>query len=131
MHLNSICNLVSRHVSTHLCHLCYTFQYLYLHIFQAHILLTRQLPGDHSIPWPTYHMQRTNSKPFTGLIGLRHVITSQTVAYSAGWQDALLAFQNLAKPFKQSTIYLVFTFQRLSNSNQKSEDRVYGMGREL
>ena len=48
---------------------------------QVHIFVTRHLPRGHSISCPTHELERTIKISFTGLKGLRHVTTSQTVTH--------------------------------------------------
>ena len=57
--------------------LCYTFFCVYLHRFQVNIILTRHTPRDHSISCPSYYLERTIKKPFTGSIVLRYVTSSR------------------------------------------------------
>ena len=67
----------------HLRQPCYTFPYVFLRIFQVHVLFTRHLPRDHSISCPRQDLERTINKLFTGLIGLRYVTTSREVTYQS------------------------------------------------
>ena len=92
-------DLANLYVNTSLCHLCYTFTYVYLHRFQVPILRTRLFLRVHSISYPTHDPERTSSKPFTRLIGLRHVTKS-------GGQNVLLTFSSFKKPRHLKIIYI-------------------------
>ena len=89
------------------CHPCYIFEYVYPHTFYVNFLLKRHITHGHRISCTSYHMEWTDNKPFSGLIGPRHMTASQAVAIKAGWQDVLLTFCNLAKAFKH---YYIFGF---------------------
>ena len=106
------------HVTTSLCRNCYTFQYVYLYIYQVCILLRRRLSRDHSVSCPAYHLELSNTNSFTGLIRLIHMTRSRVFPIRTEWYDAPFAFRNLAKAFKHNTMYLAFTFQWPSNSNK-------------
>ena len=67
--------------------------------FRVPILRTRLFLRVHSISYPTHDPERTTSKPFTRLIGLRHVTKS-------GWQNVLLTFSSFKKPRHLKIIYI-------------------------
>lgn len=67
--------------------------------FRVPILRTRLFLRVHSISYPTHDPERTSSKPFTRLIGLRHVTKS-------GWQNVLLTFSSFKKPRHLKIIYI-------------------------
>ena len=50
-------------------HLCYIFEYVYLHTFYVNFLLKRHLSRGHRISCSTHHLGRTDNKPFNRLIG--------------------------------------------------------------
>lgn len=66
-----------------------------------------------------HHLKRTINKPLTGSIGLRHVTTSRVHQNWVAKCYPLFpkSHFDLTKTFKWNTIYLTFTFQRLSNNN--------------
>ena len=66
-----------------LCDPCYIFEYVYSHTFHVNFLLKRHVPCDQRISCFSYHKQRTDSKPFSGLIGPRHMTTSLAVPHQS------------------------------------------------
>ena len=70
MHLDTVYQSTQFYAINSLCHNCYTFEYIYLYIFQVHILLKRHLPRDSSISCPAYHLELTNNNSFAWLIWL-------------------------------------------------------------
>lgn len=113
-------NLVSSYAPTPLYHPSYIFEYIYLHTFSVNIVLKRPHLLGHKISYLTCYLELTNNKQLPILIGLRHVTTSPALPIHTGWRDATMAFWNLAEAFKHSTVYLAFTFQKLSNSNHNN-----------
>ena len=79
--------------------LCYTFFCVYLHRFQVNIILTRNTPRDHSISCPSYYLERTIKKPFTGSIVLRYVKSGPIKAVQP---NVPLASRSLAESFKNN-----------------------------
>ena len=74
-------NLASSYVDTSFCHPCYTFACVYLHRFQAHILLTKHLLCRRSILCLWKDPKRTINKTFTDLIEVRHVSGNKSGSY--------------------------------------------------
>ena len=97
-------NPVSSYVDTSLSYSRYTFPCIYLHTFQVHILLMRHLPLDRCISWLLHELEWTINKPFTRLIGLKHVTTCQTIIHQRWWQGVLLASRSLVKAFKNNIL---------------------------
>ena len=60
-------------IITSLCHVSYISEYIYLHIFRVNILLKRHLSRGHRISCPAQHLERTDSKPSSRLIGPTHI----------------------------------------------------------
>ena len=56
----------------------------------------------------SYHTERTDKKPFSGLIG--QMTTSRVVAHQAGLRDVPLMFCNLTKSFNKIKHYNIFGF---------------------
>ena len=77
------------------------------------------LSRGHRISSPVHHLEWTESKPFTGLIGPRHMTTTRAVAHQTWWPDTSPAFCNLAKAFKNNTTYFAITFQKTSKQQQQ------------
>ena len=65
------------------CRPCYIFEYVYPHTFHVNFLLKRHASRGNSISCPSYHMERTDNKPFSGLIEPRHMSTSWAVAHQS------------------------------------------------
>ena len=84
---------MSWYINTFLCHACYISEYIYLHIFRVNFLLKRHLSRGHRISCPAHHLERTDNKPFVGHFPIK-----------TAWRGAPLAFCNIAKAFKHSTI---------------------------
>ena len=63
------------------CHPGYIFEYVYPHTFHVNFLLKRHIIRGHRISCTSYHMERVDSKPFSGLIGPRHITTIRAVAH--------------------------------------------------
>ena len=98
-------------------HHCYISKYVYLHTFHVNSLLKRQLSRGHRISCPSDHLERTDNKPFSGMIGPRHMTTSRADAHqSLVARSSLSVLQFGHSIYKQHyiTIYLVFNFQRPS-----------------
>ena len=106
-------NLVSSHVTTSLCHLCYT-SLLYINF-----LLKRHLSRGHKIFCPEDHLEWTGNKLFSGMIGPRHMTTIRELSIRTGWRDAPLAFCNLAKTFSNTKLYI---WPSLSKDHQNSNN---------
>ena len=83
MPISLFVNLATLLLTFSLCQPCYNFAYISLHRFQVHILLTRHLPRGQYISCPTHNSEQSINKPFTELIGLRHVTTSQEVTHQS------------------------------------------------
>ena len=79
--LKCLCDMIKRQSP---CHLCYIFEYVYLHTFHVSFLLKRHVTRGHRISCLSYHMEQTDNKPFSGLIGPRHMIASRAVS-NQGW----------------------------------------------
>ena len=88
---------------TSLCDACYISEYVYLHIFCVKFLLKKHLSRSHRISSPAHHLERTDNKTFSRLIGQTY-IASRTIPIKTGLRDASLEFCNLAKTFKHNTI---------------------------
>ena len=82
-------------------HHCYIFEYVCLHTFHVRFLLKRHVTRGHRISCLSYHMEQTDNKPFSGLIGPRHMTASRAVS-NQGWvvRCVPLTFCNLAKASK-------------------------------
>ena len=65
------------------CNPCFIFYYVYLHTFHVNFLRKRHVSQCHRISCPSHHIKRTDKKPFTGLIGPRHMTTSWPVAHQS------------------------------------------------
>ena len=78
------------------------------------------LSWTHRISCPAHHLERTDNKPFSGLIGPRHMTTIRAVTHQNWVARCSLAFCNLGKAFKHNTIYLPFTFQGNENNNNNN-----------
>ena len=94
---------MSWYAITSLCHACYISEYVYLHIFRVNFLHKRHLSYGHRISCSVQHLERTDNKPFSRLIGLTHKQAGQ-LPIKTGWRDAPLAFCSLAKAFKHNAI---------------------------
>ena len=89
------------------CHPCYILGYVYLHTFHVTFLLKRHITRGHRISCTSYHVKRTDSKPFSGLIGPRHMATSRAVAHQSWVARCSPQSCNLTKAFKP---YYIFGF---------------------
>ena len=78
-------------------------------------------PYDHRI-CPSHHLEWLANEPFTGLMGLIHVATrNQSVACQSWLGRCFLLRSGICpKQLNAISIYLIFTFQRPSNSNYVS-----------
>ena len=74
-------NLVSSYVTTFLCHPCYISEYVYLHIFRVNFVLKKHHSRGHRISCTAHHLEWTDNKLFSGLIGPSHIITSMAVVH--------------------------------------------------
>ena len=57
--------------------------FTYIHKFHVNFLLKRHLSRGHKTSCSAHHLERTDIKPFSGLIGPRHMITTWTVAHQS------------------------------------------------
>ena len=83
---------------------------------------------------PIHHLQRTNSKPFTGRVGTTRATNSWVVAMKAGWWDAHLAFRNLVeaikhKMFLNAFIWWWWTFNNSCDIYTNSKSNLISQGR--
>ena len=90
-----------------LCHSCYIFEYVHPHTFHVNFLLQRHITRGYRTSCTSYHTDRTDSKPFSRLIGPRHMTASRAVAHQSWVARCSLTFCNLAKAFKH---YYIFDF---------------------
>ena len=65
--------LVGWYIITCRCHVCYISDYVYLHKLCVNLLLKSHLSPSHRISSPEHHLERTDSKPFSRLIGLTYI----------------------------------------------------------
>ena len=108
---------MSWYVINSLCRACYISEYIYLHIFRVNFLLKRHLSRGHGISCLAHHLERTDNKPFSRLIGPTHKQVGQ-LPIKTGWWDAHLGFCNLSKACRQNMWQ-----QRYSNPQSLSRKR--------
>ena len=77
--LKCICNIIKTHsLLVTLAVLLSTFT-----LIHVNFLLKRYITRGHRISYTYYHIERTDNKPFSGLIGPRHATTSWAVAHQS------------------------------------------------
>ena len=79
--LKCVCGMIRTQKTP--CHPCYIFEYVYPHIFHANFFLNRHATRSQRISCTSYHMERTDNNPFSGLIGPRHMTTNRAVAHQS------------------------------------------------
>ena len=98
-------NLASSYVDTSFCHPCYTFACVYLHRFQAHILLTKHLLCRRSISCLSKDPERTINKTFTDLIEVRHVWGNKLGSYPSVLSGKMFLLRPCPQQRHLKTIY--------------------------
>ena len=92
---------MSWYVIISFCHACYISEYIYLHVLRINFLLKSQPSRGQGISCLAHHLERTDNKPLSRLIGPIHINK---------WGNCLLklvsemplTFCNLAKSFKHN-----------------------------
>ena len=80
-------------------HACYISEYMYLHIFRVNFLLKSDFSRGHEITCLAHHLEQTDNKPLSRLIGPTHVnkkdncplklVREMLLSHSAIWQKHL------------------------------------------
>ena len=105
--LKWVCDMIKAHSPQSPCHPGYIFEYVCPHTFHVNFLLKRHITCGHRISCTFYHMERTDNKPFSGLIGPSMWLQVGQLPIKAGRWDVPITFCNLAKAFKH---YYIFGF---------------------